>query len=254
MLQVILTVLVQRQVLHTWTSRPSTAVFKLPSQSADNFMGPTPIMRVTWRWSLHGGIFSLDTAMSASSYNWASDPRKHSTAHWVRRLTWSQMCWLSPWQCCESWLIPLLSVLHVVLCFHLRGHWRRHHHLTFLLFAPTCQRTSPQGDWTSHLGHTAHSWLFPLFLMPSFFLGQHHVFIRGMRSLPFCHGGLSYLLSSSHVLLYYGCLALKTGYLLKATALTFKDGKDYTLRSLLSAYSCRNRGFSDGGKRLVDRI
>ena len=62
------------------------------------------------------------------------------------------------------------------------------------------------------------------------------------------------LLSSSHVQLYSGYLALRAGYLLKVTMLTFKDDKDDTLRSLLAAYSCRSRGFSDSGKRPVDRI
>lgn len=145
-------------------------------------------------------------------------------------------------------------MLTLVRCFHSHDHGR-HCHLAFLMFAPTCQRRSPHGDLTSHLGHTAHSWLFPLFLMPSFFLGQHDVFTRVMRSVPFCHGGLiSYLFSSSLVLLYSGYSALRAGYFLKVTALTYKDDRDYTLRSLLSEYSCRSREFSDGGKRPVDGI
>lgn len=86
------------------------------------------------------------------------------------------------------WSAPPAPHSVLVLCFKPHGQWRLCP-LAFLLFALTCQRPT-HGDRTSRAEHIAHSCLFLLFPMSSSFLGQHHVFIR-MRSLPFCHDGLS---------------------------------------------------------------
>lgn len=81
--------------------------------------GLTPTIRVTWTWS-----------MATSSHNSASacsHTKKHPVTYWVWRLSWSQGCWQSSWQCSEPWLTFLCPCSVLGPGFYLHDLWRRCH-------------------------------------------------------------------------------------------------------------------------------